>query len=175
MPVDAPALPEAPLIAASAAKEKTPGLSFRKTKILIDRLAGLFGEFEANGRTRFLLADGGAFHGIAMRRDILDFETPTSQPRSLLSMARLNNARSCTLYCICNLVRIAQMWAGVEVWGQRAFPCFNVYGRQAPHSCFEWCPLSISVYFGGDSRVIETSEPQLAERMKRGRGRYEKA
>jgi hypothetical protein len=41
---------------------------------LIDRLAGLFGEFEANGTARFLLADGSAFHSVAMGRDILDFE-----------------------------------------------------------------------------------------------------
>ena len=44
---------QAPFIAAPAAKEKAPGQPFRQTKILIDRLTGLFGEFETNGTPRF--------------------------------------------------------------------------------------------------------------------------
>jgi hypothetical protein len=50
----------------------------------------------------------------------------TSQPRSLLSIARLNRARSRTLRCICSLVRIAQTCLGSKGgFGPTSLPLFQ--------------------------------------------------
>lgn len=42
--------------------------------MLVDRLAGLFGDFELDGPASLPLADGCAVHGIAVRGDILDLQ-----------------------------------------------------------------------------------------------------
>ena len=47
-----------------------------------------------------------------------------SQPRSLLSMARLNMARSRVRFSSCNLARIAQTWPGRNGgFGPGILPC----------------------------------------------------
>ena len=62
--------------------------------MVIDRLPGLFGQFEPDGMSGFPLTDGGTINGDPVRGYILDLRLTTSQPLSLLSMARLNIACS---------------------------------------------------------------------------------
>ena len=53
---------------------KLPGCLLREAEILIDGLAGLFGDLKADRTSGFLLPNGGALHRVAMRRDVLDFQ-----------------------------------------------------------------------------------------------------
>jgi hypothetical protein len=61
---------------------------------MIDRLTSLFAQFKSDRSTA--LAYSCAIRGVPARGDIVDFDATTSQPRSLLSIARLNMARSRT-------------------------------------------------------------------------------
>ena len=65
---------EALLLAPAAAEEKAPWLPFAGAEILIDGLAGLFGDLKADRTPGFLLSNGGSLHGVAMRRNVLDFQ-----------------------------------------------------------------------------------------------------
>ncbi len=67
----------------------------------------------------------------------MTFRLTTSQPRSLLSMARLKSARSRTLRCICSLVRIAQTCLGCSGgFGPTSLPLFQGLRRTVDVSAF---------------------------------------
>jgi len=51
--------------------------------MLVDGLAGLFGDFELDIPTGLPLADRGAVHGIAVRGDILDLQAYDITPAKL--------------------------------------------------------------------------------------------
>ena len=65
-------------------------------EIVVNCLACLLCDFEANRSPSFTLTDGCSVERIPMRRHVSDFGVTTSHPRSLLSMARSNSARSLT-------------------------------------------------------------------------------
>jgi hypothetical protein len=97
---------EAQLRLALRGEEKLSSFSACHAEVFVDRLAGLFGNFEPHRPAGLLLSDRRSLDGVSVRGDVLDFETTTSQPRSLLSMARLNSARSRLRSAIWRLVRI---------------------------------------------------------------------
>ncbi len=104
-----------------AAKQKLAGLLTRSLDIVVDGLPGWLDQLKPNRSSPLLLASGGPIDGVAVRRNIIDLQATTSQPRSLLSIARLNNARSRTCWSIWSFVRIAQT-------------CFGLSGGFAPVS-----------------------------------------
>src|SRR6266481_4757471 len=79
---------------ATAGEQELAGPFAGGPQVIIDRLAGLLAQFKSDGPPGFPLSDGCAIRRISARGDILDSMATTSQPRSLLSIARLNMARS---------------------------------------------------------------------------------
>jgi hypothetical protein len=67
--------------------------SSRRDTVCLNRRS-LFAQFESDGMSGFPLADHGAIDGHAMRATSSTFRRTTSQPRSLLWVARLNMAES---------------------------------------------------------------------------------
>src|SRR5208283_4604105 len=63
-------------------------------EVFIDSIARRLGQFEPHGLAGFSLTHGGAIESDAVWGDILDSRATTSQPRHLLSIARLNMAKS---------------------------------------------------------------------------------
>lgn len=89
---------------ASTGKEVLIRLSSSRPKVFVDGQASLVREFEPHGAAAcLLLVDGCPIHGVGARSHIIDAQGTTSQSRSLLSMARLNSARSRLRSAICKL------------------------------------------------------------------------
>jgi hypothetical protein len=64
----------APTRSARRGKQKFSWLPVGNTNVIIDRLPGLFGEFEPHGLPRLLLTHRRSVDGIAVRGDVLDLE-----------------------------------------------------------------------------------------------------
>jgi hypothetical protein len=93
-------------------KQELAGPFVGDFQIVVDRLAGLFAQFKSDRSSGLLLSDCGAVSRIPARSDILDLDRTTSQPRSLLSIAKLNMARSRARPSIWSFVRIDQTCLG---------------------------------------------------------------
>jgi hypothetical protein len=101
-------------------------------QIVIDSLAGLLAQFKSNRPSGFLLSDRCAIRCVPAGGDILDPQGYDSQPRSLLSIARLNIARSRMRPSIWSLVRIDQTCLGRSGgFAPVSFPLFHGTGRTA--------------------------------------------
>ncbi len=74
-----------------------------------DRLAGLVGQLELYRLLGLVLEDDGAVRDGAAVGDSRTRSATRSQPRSLLSMARLNRARSRSRSRSCRRIRMAQI------------------------------------------------------------------
>ena len=75
-------------------KKEFSALSVRHKEVVIDRLPGLFGDLEPYRLAGLLLANRRSLNSVSVRSNILDFEGDDIDPRSLLSIARLNSAKS---------------------------------------------------------------------------------
>ena len=98
--------------AATAGKEVLTRLFVGGSDVDVDGLSGLLGHLEPDRLAGLLLAHRGAIDSMSVRRHFFHLETATSQPLSLLSMARLNIARSRVRPSICSLLRIDQTFLG---------------------------------------------------------------
>ncbi len=74
--------------------------------VIVDGLPRLLCQFKPDRPTRLLLPHGGAIDRIPLGATSSTRSATISQPRSLLSIARLNIARSRARPAICNRVRI---------------------------------------------------------------------
>ncbi len=97
---------EAAAVVATTGEQEIARLPAVQSKILVDGLTGLLGELEPDRMT-------GLFLGTVARSSSLENTSSTriattSQPRSLLSMARLNSARSRVRFSSWSFVRIDQ-------------------------------------------------------------------
>src|SRR5262245_14489322 len=97
-----------------AREQNLTRLPTRQSQIVIEGGPGLIGEFESHGPTPLLLADGHASSAYPLGATSSTRIATTSQPRSLLSIARLKSARSRLRFCICSRVRMAQTWLGLK-------------------------------------------------------------
>src|SRR5689334_7152820 len=98
--------------AASTVEEVFAGplaCSFQK---IVNGLTSLIGQFELDRPTGLLLPDGRAIECIAIGSNIFDPKGYDIAITKLLSIAKLNRARSRTRLSISNLVRIDQTWFG---------------------------------------------------------------
>lgn len=93
---------------ASTGKEVLIRLSSSQPKVFVDGQASLVREFEPHGAACILLVDGCPIHGVGAGSHIINAQGTTSQSRSLLSMARLNSARSRLRSAIRSFVRMDQ-------------------------------------------------------------------
>src|SRR5690349_18868992 len=93
---------------ATAREQKVAGLLACLLEIVVDRLTCLVCQLELDRAACLPLADRRAVDRIAVRRNVLDSMATTSQPRSLLSIARLNIARSRVRPSIINRVLMDQ-------------------------------------------------------------------
>jgi hypothetical protein len=93
-------------------KQEVAGPLVRKFQVIIDRLAGLFAQFKSDWPSCLLLSDRCAVRRVSAGSDIFDLIATTSQPRSLLSIAKLNIARSRARPSIWSFVRIDQTCLG---------------------------------------------------------------
>ena len=80
--------------------------------VIVDGLPRLLRQLKPDGPTGLLLPHCSAIDRIPAGRNASTRSATTSQPRSLLSIARLNIARSRVRPSICNRVRIAQTCFG---------------------------------------------------------------
>src|SRR3981189_1908481 len=64
------------------------------TNVVINRLPGLLGHLESNRLTGLLLPDRRPIEGVSAGATSSTLRATTSQPRNLLSIARLNMAKS---------------------------------------------------------------------------------
>src|SRR5258708_14839733 len=112
---------QAPARPARRSEQEFAGLSVCRADVVIRRLPGLFGNLESHRHAGLLLAHCCALDGVSVRRNVFHLRATTSQPRSLLSIARLNIARSRLRSATWSLVRIDQT-------------CFGRSGGLAPTS-----------------------------------------
>jgi hypothetical protein len=96
----------------SAGKQEFTGLLARSLYIIIDRLSGLIRQFEPDRLPVFLCRTVARSIAYPLGATSSTLSATTSQPRNLLSMARLNIAKSRVLPSTCNLVRIDQTCFG---------------------------------------------------------------
>jgi len=75
-------------------KEKPAAYECAIGEPIADCRSGLFGDLKLDGPAGLSLNDAGAVSYLAVNASSLTCNRTRSQPRSLLSMARLNNARS---------------------------------------------------------------------------------
>ena len=80
--------------------------------VIVDRLPRLLRQLKPDGPPGLLLPHCSAIDRIPAGRNVSTRSATTSQPRSLLSIARLNIAKSRTRPSICNRVRIDQTCFG---------------------------------------------------------------
>jgi len=90
----------------SARKQQLPRFPAALQQVVVQRLACDLGQLEADGPTRFALADSCSVDRVAVGCHVVHRSATRSQPRSLLSIARLNIARSRVRRSSCNLARI---------------------------------------------------------------------
>ncbi len=146
---------ETAIFAAAPPEQEAARLPSGEAKIFILGLARLLGYFEPNRTARFLLPDGGPLDGVAMRRNIYHLEAHTSQPRSLLSMARLKSARPRTFRITCRCVQIAQTCLGCSGGlGPTSLPLFQGIRGAEGASAFRIVSM-VSLHFGGESRMTD--------------------
>src|SRR3984893_18703312 len=79
---------------AATGKQEFARLLVESSHILINGLACLLGQLKPDGLTCFLLTHCRTVNRISVRCDVLDLQSSDIAPRSLLSMATLNMARS---------------------------------------------------------------------------------
>jgi hypothetical protein len=97
---------------AATAEEMLAGFLFGGLDIVVDGLALLLGQLESDRSAGLLLPNHRAIDRIPARRHVLDPQCDHIAAPSLLSIARLNIARSRDRPSICSLVRIDQTCFG---------------------------------------------------------------
>jgi hypothetical protein len=97
---------------ATSGEEELARLLIGGFDVTVDRLTGMLRHLKPDGLAGLLLAHGRSINSMPVRSNVLPLKLTTSHPRSLLSMARLNMARSRVRSAICSLVRIGQTCFG---------------------------------------------------------------
>jgi hypothetical protein len=96
----------------TAGKQVCTRVSVRGFQVIINSLARGLRQLKLDGPAGLLLSDSRSIGGIATRRHIVDFEGYKIAASQLLSIARLNSARSLTQPSTWSLVRIDQRCLG---------------------------------------------------------------
>jgi hypothetical protein len=122
----------------AAGEQKFAGLLAGASEVVINRLAGLFRQFESDGATGLFLPYRCPVDRVPARGDIFDLEG--DDIAAALSIARLNIAKSRVRPSTCSLVRIDQT-------------CFGRSGGFAPISL----PLFQGVRFDTDATALSLS------------------
>jgi hypothetical protein len=92
---------------AAACEQELAGFLAGRPDVVAHRLAGLLRQFKLYGSPSLSLTHGCPIGTIAVQSNVLDLDSDDIAPFNLLSMARLNIARSRVRCSIWSLVRIA--------------------------------------------------------------------
>jgi hypothetical protein len=122
----------------TARKKELSRLLPRALEVCVYGFAGLLSQLELDRYAGLSLTDRCAVDSMTVRSNIFDPQFTTSQPRSLLSIARLNIARSRVRPSICRFDRIDQT-------------CFSRSGGLAPVSLPLFHGMWYSCRLGGAS------------------------
>jgi hypothetical protein len=99
-----------PKTVAATGEQELAGLAAGHSEILVDGLPRLLGQLEANRATGLLLADRCSIERVTVGSHVIDAHRDDIAAAQLLSMARLNSARSRVRSSSCSFVRIDQTW-----------------------------------------------------------------
>ena len=138
-----------------AGEQESPGCFWRCSEVVVDGLPRVLGQLELDGVAGLLLAHGRAIDGVASGATSSTLTLTTSQPRSLLSMARLNSARSRLRPSTWSLVRIDQTCLGRS--GGLAPIIFPLFQGLASWVGFE----QISLVLHGRSPLLQRSASMI--------------
>src|SRR5215813_10312325 len=131
--------------AAATGEQVFPWSATAHVQILVQRLPRDLRQLEPDRPASLPMADIGSVDGVAVGCHVIHRKATRSQPRSLLSIARLNIARSRVRFSSCSFARIAQTWPGRNGgFGPGILPLFQA-GRPRRGVVLDGASLSFMV------------------------------